>query len=207
MRLLNPEVIQNEEKSLIEAIKTLFRIDAFKHLFKSRYHIDLFETSDLFGGDILVHNNKIVFEMGLSGKVAFSILIDRHGNYLGLSGSNNHETEDEQKTDQNMILSSPDTIANKEKEIIGSIAEGISSESISSLFENDFNVSLSGDTQFENGHITIYENLPAYQLNYKSDLRVNFIVDTAGSLIEFIASEQTSDSTESDNFDLVSEMI
>jgi hypothetical protein len=207
MKLLNPEVIQNEEKSLIDAIKTLFRIDAFKRLFKSSFQIDLFEASDLFGGEILVHNNKIVFEMGLSGKVAFSILIDRHGNYLGLRSSNNYEPENEQKNDQNMILSSPDTIANKEKEIIGSIAEGISPDSIRSLFENDFNLSLSGDTQFENGHITIYENLPAYQLNYKSDLSVNFLVDTAGSLIEFFANEQTSEATESDNFGLVSEMV
>jgi hypothetical protein len=207
VKLLNPEVIQSEERSLIEAIKTLFQVDAFKQLFKSRYQIELMETFDLFGGDIRVHNDKIVFEMGLAGKVAFSILIDRHGNYLGLGSSNHHEQAAEQNTDQNMILSSPDTIADKEKEIIGSIAEGISYDNIRSLFENDLNISLSGDVQFEDGHITIFENLPAYQLNYKSDLSVNFLADAAGRLIDFFVSEQVTDSTGRDHFDRVSEMM
>jgi hypothetical protein len=206
MRIVDPEVIQQEERSLIEGIKKLFQIDAFQQYVKSNYQFELAEISDLSGGDILVRNDKIVFAIGLSGKVAFSILLDRHGNYLGLNSSNGLADENGQTAEHQMILSSPDMIIQKEKEIVHAIAEGVSMGNIRSLFEKEFKISLSGDSRFDSGNITIFNSVPAYQLNYKSSLNVNLLIDKDGSLIELSTPESVSEANETNNIGPAAEM-
>lgn len=192
MRIVSPEVIQQEERSLLEGIKALFRIDSFKQHFTENYRLELSDLSSLDGGDIIVQNDRVVFAMGLSGKIAFSILIDRRGNYLAFDNSHQEGHEDGPGAEHRMMLSSPDTILQKEREIVNAIADGVDHNTVRSLFEKEFNFRLDGGTHFEGGTIAIFNSLPVYRLNYKSELNVNLLIDKAGSLIEFASPEGAS---------------
>jgi hypothetical protein len=184
MRIIDPEVIHREEKALIESIKSVFLFDVFSQQFKNNYHIELAELQELNGGDIVVGQDKILFELNTFCRVNFAILIDRQGNYIGFDSTANQTELPDEANEQKMVLSAPDTIRKKEEEIVRAIAQEIDTKNIETLFENEFKAQLAGDSQIKGGNITIYNNMLAYRLIYTAGLNINLHIDMAGNLVE-----------------------
>ena len=185
MRIVEPEVIQKQEKALIESIKSLFLFDVFCQELNKIYKIELAGLEELNSGDIIVSQDQILFELNALSKVGFAILIDRQGGYIGLDFSSNQaELADEVNEQQQMVLSAPDTIRQKEKEIVQAISQGIESKNIETLFKNEFNLQLTSNCQLIGGNLTIIDNKLAYRLNYTAELLLNLYIDMAGNLIE-----------------------
>jgi hypothetical protein len=185
MRIIEPEVIKKEEKALFESIKSLFLFDVFCQEFNKTYKIELTGLEELNSGDIIVSQDQILFELNVLSKVSFAILIDRQGSYIGLDfSSNKAELADKINEQQRMVLSAPDAIRQKEKEIVQAISSGIESENIETLFKNEFNLKLTSNCQLMGGNLTIIDNKLAYRLNYTAELLLNLYIDMAGDLIE-----------------------
>lgn len=192
MRIVEPEVIQRQEKDLIESIKSLFLFDVFCQEFNNNYKITLVELEELNGGEIVVRQNKILFQFKAFIKVSFAILIDRQGDYVGFDSLDDQiELVDEANEHQHMILSIPDTIRQKEEEIVRAISQEIESKNIEILFEKEFKVKLAGDCQLKDGNLTIFNNTVAYRLNYTAGLLLNLHIDMGGNLIELNPQEHS----------------
>ena len=158
MRIVDPEVIQREEKALIESIKSLFLFDVFHQECKDKYNIDLARLEELNSGDIVIEQDNVLFKLNALCKVGFAILIDREGNYMAFDFSTEPTEVADDANEKQTILSVPDTIRKKEEEIVRAISKEINTNNIEAVFENEFKAKLAGDIQSEGGKLTIYKS-------------------------------------------------
>ncbi|RLB87689.1 MAG: hypothetical protein DRH26_15120 [Deltaproteobacteria bacterium] len=87
MKITDPQVIEDGEKDLINAVQEDLDMNAVKQIFKDRMGGS---TLDSKGGQIVVHNNKIAFRLDFDINLSGSLLFDREGNYIDDSGGEEH---------------------------------------------------------------------------------------------------------------------
>lgn len=207
MRIINPELIGIEEKLLMVSIKTMLNIDTIQQFFQETTTLKLYNLSDLDDGDITIFENQIAFRLGFSGKISFSILIDRFGDYIGFSNQH-HSIELEEKVSKNQInLYDSQSIKEKEEEVIRTISNHLDKNLLRDLFEKKYKLGLKSKAAFKNGYITIQNSTPAYQLEYEGELNFYLFVSRNGDLLSLVDSEahQTADNgiNEEDIRDLI----
>ena len=83
MKITDPQVIEDGEKDLIEAVQEDLDLDAVRQILKDRLEVSSLSSG---GGQIVVHNNQIAFRMDFDIKLSGSLLFDREGNYIDDSG-------------------------------------------------------------------------------------------------------------------------
>lgn len=189
MRIINPELIGIEEKLLMVSIKTMLNIDTIQQFFQETTTLKLYNLSDLDDGDITIFENQIAFRLGFSGKISFSILIDRFGDYIGFS--NQHQSiELEEKVSKNQInLYDSQSIKEKEEEVIRTISNHLDKNLLRDLFEKKYKLGLKSKAAFKDGNITIQNSTPAYQLEYEGELNFYLFVSRNGDLLSLVDSE------------------
>jgi len=83
MKITDPQVIEDGEKDLINAVQEDLDLDAVKQILKDCMGASTLSSK---GGQILVHNNKIAFRLDFDINLSGSLLFDRKGNYIDDSG-------------------------------------------------------------------------------------------------------------------------
>ena len=83
MKITDPQVIENGEKDLINAVQKYLDLDTVKQILKNRMGASTLSSK---GGQIVVHNNKIAFRLDFDINLSGSLLFDREGNYIDDSG-------------------------------------------------------------------------------------------------------------------------
>jgi hypothetical protein len=83
MKITDPQVIEDGEKDLINAVQEDLDLDAVKQILKDRMGASTLSSK---GGQIVVHNNEIAFRLDFDINLNGSLLFDREGNYIDDSG-------------------------------------------------------------------------------------------------------------------------
>ncbi len=83
MKITDPQVIEDGEKDLINAVQEDLDLDAVKQILKDRMGASTLSSK---GGQIVVHDNKIAFRLDFDINLSGSLLFDREGNYIDDSG-------------------------------------------------------------------------------------------------------------------------
>ncbi len=79
MKITDPQVIEDGEKDLINAVQEDLDLDAVRQILKERMAVSTLSSK---GGQIVVHNNKIAFRLDFDINLSGSLLFDRQGNYI-----------------------------------------------------------------------------------------------------------------------------
>ena len=183
MRILSPGIITKEEDVFITSIKSTFNSNNIEKIFKDQYNLSWISGADCKEGDIVVVNEQIAFKLGFEVKVAFAILIDRSGHFVGISDCDNGAFSDAEPSDPQMNLMESDFIKRCEKEITAAIAASLEKGTLQELFEKEFKLNMSGNPEFKQGSIVAYENTVVYKLEYDTQLLFNLLIDRAGNYL------------------------
>jgi hypothetical protein len=196
MRILNSEIISKEENVLIVGINAALDSSKIVKVFKDQYNLDLIDTTALKDGDIVVYKNQIAFKLGFDAWVSFSLMLDRVGNFVGLTSQNGVSEKQEEDTEGQVNLMEADFIKRREREIIEAIAEPLDKNQLNDLFEKEFNLKINGSLNFKNGEMVAYDNFAVYKLNYDAQLRFYLLMDRAGNYLALAGNEDFLDASE-----------
>ncbi len=79
MKITDPGIIQTEEKKLIAAVQKHLDLGTVKKILMDRMAESSFASK---GGQIVVHDNQIAFQLDFDLKLSGSLLFDRQGNII-----------------------------------------------------------------------------------------------------------------------------
>jgi len=79
MKITDPDIIKNGEKDLIDSIKEDLDLEAIKEILKNQIAQTVLAAK---GGQIIVHDNQIAFQMDFDLNLSGSLIFDRDGNYI-----------------------------------------------------------------------------------------------------------------------------
>jgi len=94
MKITNSEVIKGGERELMDVITADLDWSAIEGIFREQNRLEIGEDVEYRHGDIVVHDNQIVYELEFEVKVAFSILLDRDGNCISVKNSTKTSPDD-----------------------------------------------------------------------------------------------------------------
>jgi hypothetical protein len=95
MKITSTDVIRNGEKELMDAIIAELDWGSIETIFREKHHLAIEEDVEYKGGDIVVHNNEIAYRMEFEARVTLSVLLDREGNYLSVTGKGPQDRAEE----------------------------------------------------------------------------------------------------------------
>lgn len=87
MKITNERSIKTSEKDLIDTIIKDIDWHAVEQIIRDRHHIGIKEDVHYHQGDIVVHNNQVVYRVNFDVTVPFSILFDRAGAVVSMNAS------------------------------------------------------------------------------------------------------------------------
>jgi len=105
MKITDPQVIEDGEKDLIEAVQEDLDLDVVRKILKEQMGVPTLSSR---GGQIVVHNNKIAFRLDFDIKLSGSLLFDREGNYIDTENDSRQGPEVDHSMDPEMELDEPD---------------------------------------------------------------------------------------------------
>jgi len=84
MKLTQPFVIEKNEKQLIESVRTALDWDAVRQLI-TREHLDSPDSRLVYrNGDLVVHDNRIAYQLEVEIRVPLTIVFSREGECLDI---------------------------------------------------------------------------------------------------------------------------
>ena len=100
MKITEYDVIKGGEQELIDAITADLDWGTIDKIFSKEHNLKIDENVEYRNGDIVVHNDQIVYKLEFDVNVILSVILDREGNYISVTSSgdlNNLEdkTEDD----------------------------------------------------------------------------------------------------------------
>ena len=103
MKVTDPEIIKAGERDLIDAVKEDLDWNAIGEILKKKINISSVEST---GGQIVVHNNQVAFQVDLMLKMELSLMFDRDGNHISDNENRISENDDSFK-DPDVELDDP----------------------------------------------------------------------------------------------------
>ena len=188
MKLVNSEVIIEEEKNLIQSVVSKINSEKISKVFNDFFNYELIENLEFEEGDLIVHDNRCAFKLGYFGVLSFSVLIDRTGSYLGISNPINQIDENRDPAVTQVSLIDSEFIVQKEKEFLDRVADSIDIKQLSILFNNHLSNHVLTEIKFKSGHIVRYNEKISYKLEFDNKIRFDLIVDSNGNFLEFSTS-------------------
>ena len=82
MKVTHDEVIKKGEQDLIDAITADLDWETIEEIFKKEHKLNIEENVEYRNGDIVVHENRIAYQLEFSVNVVLSVLMDREGNCI-----------------------------------------------------------------------------------------------------------------------------
>lgn len=88
MKITDSDIIKAGERELIDTIIGDLDWNAIEKIFKERHRLRIQDDVEYRQGDIVVHNDEVVYKLDFDVKLTLSILLDRSGNYLSFTTPN-----------------------------------------------------------------------------------------------------------------------
>jgi len=106
MRITDSGVIKSGEQDLIDAITGDLDWGAIDEIFRRDHKLGIGEDVEYTKGDIVVYNNQVAYRLEFDVKVTLSVLLDRGGNYISVTSSDDvHKTNEK---DEKELLEEPE---------------------------------------------------------------------------------------------------
>ena len=188
MRIVDTEVIQQEEKMLFHSLNGIIDPYALKENFRKNYNLEISPKLNFTKGDLVCDEKQIIFHLCFNVPLEFSILIDREGNNLGFTLHKNSTEESKSTEESDLKLLDIEVIKRREKEILNAISGAVDKQGLSNLFIEKNGFKLKGNVHFKDGEITVFESKVAYKLNFETELEFGIQIDRYGKLIKFTSS-------------------
>ncbi|ETR72334.1 MAG: hypothetical protein OMM_07564, partial [Candidatus Magnetoglobus multicellularis str. Araruama] len=87
MKITDPEVIERGERDLMDGIIADLDWILIEKIFKERHRLNIEDDVEYQKGDLVVHDDKIAYELNFQVKLNLSIFCDRDGNYIDVKSS------------------------------------------------------------------------------------------------------------------------
>ena len=185
MVIVNPDIINKWEMELIESLTAALDAREVHSLFKDKYGLRLKGNFESAKGRIVAFKNHIVYELRIKAISIFSVLIDRSGNYQGFSKPIEKDSLNEGRSESDTMLSDPEVIKRKERELIDAIASGLNIKDLGTLFEKEFNLQILGDVQCRHGDLVVFNDHAGFQLDLEVAINFSLLVDRKGNYLTF----------------------
>ncbi|MFC1823233.1 hypothetical protein ACFL9T_11040 [Thermodesulfobacteriota bacterium] len=108
MKITSSEVIKNSEQELMDAIIAEIDWGSMEEIVRKQYNLNIDEDLEYRRGDIVIHDNRIAYQLEFGVKVTLALLLDREGNHLSAEITLNNETRQEELENDEGSQSSPD---------------------------------------------------------------------------------------------------
>ena len=92
MKITNSEVIKSGEQELIDGITGDLDWGAIEQIFRKEHKVGIREDVEFKRGDIVAHENQIVYRLEFEVKLDLSVFLDREGNYVSMTSSGDLDT-------------------------------------------------------------------------------------------------------------------
>ena len=183
MKFINPQVMDDSEKELIASIYAALDLSAIGKILKDKYNLELKLPEELKDGDIVVHNDQVAYKLGFDARLAFSVLMDRMGNYQGFTDKDDRFELPEEKTVNQTRLTDSEIIKRKEGELVDAVAAALNPKDIGAVFEQEHSLTIGDNAEFKQGHIVVYKSQAAYKLDFVTELKFSLWVDRKGNYL------------------------
>lgn len=170
---------------LIESLTAALDVREVRSLFADKYGLRLKESLESDRGRIAVFNNQIVYELRFKAIAIFSVVIDRSGNFQGFGRANGQDALNEDRPGSDSMLSDPEVIRRKERELINAIASGLNTDGLGTLFGKEFKLQVLGDPQFKSGDLFVFKGQAGFQLNFEMAINFSILVGRNGNCLHF----------------------
>jgi len=185
MAIVNPDTISKWEMELIESLAAALDVREVRNLFQDKYGLKLKENLESERGRIVAFNNRIVYELRFKAICIFAIVIDRFGNFQGFGGTNAQDAVNEDRPRSDTMLSDPEVIGRKERELINAIASGLNMDGLGMLFGKEFKLQSRANPQFESGDLVVFKGHAGFQLNFEMAINFSIMVGRNGDYLRF----------------------
>ena len=185
MVIVNPDIINKWEMELIESLAAALDAHEVRSLFMDKYGLRLKENLESAKGRIVAFKNQIVYELRFNAISIFSVFIDRSGNFQGFSRPIEKDALDENRSESDAMLSDPEMIKRKERELIGAIESGLNIKDLETLFEKEFKLQILGDARCRHGDLVVFKDHVSFQLDFEAAINFSLLVDRKGNFLTF----------------------
>lgn len=185
MAIVNPDTINKWERELIESLTAALQVHEVRRLFKENYGLRIREDLEFDRGRITTFNNQITYEFRFKTIAIVPVVIDRSGNFLGFGRINEENILPEDQSESDTMLSDPDVIKRKERELINAIASDLNLDSLGRLFTKEFKLQILGEPRIESGDLVVFEGHAGFQLNFKMAVHFSILVGRNGNFLNF----------------------
>lgn len=179
MKITDPDIIKTGERDLIDAIKEDLDMDAVKEILKRQIAKTVLSAK---GGQIIVHNNQIAFQMDFDLNLSGTLLFDRDGNHIPVSEAD-PPPGDEADTEEDMELEDisldkasddygPELENQEDSELPGPDEEDLS-QADNELTQDELDVNLDADDLNLEENVIIDENLDDDILEDLDDISID----------------------------------
>lgn len=183
MKILNSECIRKEENALLAAMNASLDSNDILKKVKDHYNIDLAGSTVLIEDDIVVYNDDIAFKFGYETRIPFSIILDRVGDYAGMTTGDYVLDSQEEKRDSNAVLLGADEIKMREKEVTEAIATALDKNQLSDLIEKELNIKIFSSLEYQKGKFATHNKQVVYRLSFESQFRFYLLIDRNGNFL------------------------
>ena len=185
MAIVNPDTINKWEMELIESLTAALDVRVVRSLFQEKYGLKLSESLESDKGHILAFKNQIVYELRFKAISIFSVVIDRSGIFQGFSRPSEKDAVSGGRSESDTMLSDPEVIKRKERELINAIASGLDKENLGTLFGKEFKIQVLGDPQYRYGDLVVFKGHAGFQLDFEMAVNFSILVCRNGNFLTF----------------------
>ena len=185
MAIVNPDTINKWEMELIDSLTAALDVREVRRLFTDKYGVRLKENLESDRGRIATFNNQIVYELRFKTMAIYSVVIDRSGNFQGFGRTNGQDALHEDRPESNTMLSDPEVIRRKERELIDAIASGLNIDGLGALFGKELKLQVLGDPQLKSGDLVVFKGHAGFQLNFEMAIIFSIMVGRNGNFLHF----------------------
>jgi hypothetical protein len=185
MAIVNSDTINKWERELIESLAAALDVDQVRSLFADQYGVNLKENLESDQGRIVAFNNQIVYELRFKTTAVIPVVIDRSGNFQGFGRTNEKDAMHNDRPGPGTMLSDPEVIRRKERELISAVASDLNINGVGTLIAKEFKLQVRGDPQFQSGDFVVFKGRAGIQLDFAMAINFSILVDRNGHYMHF----------------------
>lgn len=182
--------MQGIERFLVEVIVFYFDRLIIENSFRRKYKLNITNYLQYKGGDLLTFKKQILYKLNFEANLAFSVLLDRMGNFLTFNIPRNHLLWSQAKNGNNLKGLDFGAIKSWELKLLHKLIGSLDIDALKKIFKDKFNFGLQGAIKCKTGDIVTYNHEVAYKLVFESKVAFSMLLDRMGNSLSLIASDE-----------------
>ncbi len=81
-KVANTQAIEKATNDLIENVKKALNLKEIKQILEDQHNLEISDDIEVNNGEVIIHNNQIVYKMEFEVLLSLSVLLDGQGDYI-----------------------------------------------------------------------------------------------------------------------------